>query len=646
MEKKPYITEAIIGNSSMLVSLTKDGQAQRITWPNIDFPQHLNLFYTGIRGIEGSIKTFFLHDNVWKHQQAYISGTNILETVSTLGEVGLSIRQLDFVVPEQDVYIRHFTFRNISDYPQNLDFVVYSDFMIDEKRRYQTVMFDEATDSFVHYHREYGFAIGSDTPVKKYQCGATFKETNDGYLPGKRIANRSSAGIEYGPIHIPANGEHSITLYIAAGMGGKEALKNLRQAKHSTFDELYNQTVEYWHQYLKEANLVEFKDERGKHLYERSLLMFHLMNNRNGGFIAAPEVDEEYAYSGGYAYCWGRDAAYTATAYARAGYHERVRHFFRFACSLQEDNGSWEHRHYLDGYLAPSWGLQIDETGSILWGMHQFYSLTKDDSFIEEMWPTVEKGADFLTRFIDPVTHLPLPSMDIWEKREAEHFYSAAAVYGGLMGAAEFAAKQGFADKAQLYVKTAEAMKKTILQIGYNATSGSFFRAFHLRLDEPAYQNKKAQGKDVAMEYDRKGYPVYRQIRDDVIDICLLGLQVPFNMIEADDPKMKQTAATIDRLCRSKIIGGIERFPGDIYISGDPWIIATLWLAIYYARINQQLEAKKLYNWVVDHATELGLLAEQIDKVTGRPAWVLPLTWSHAMFILTVLEFKERGIEV
>ena len=109
---------------------------------------------------------------------------------------------------------------------------------------------------------------------------------------------------------------------------------------------------------------------------------------------------------------------------------------------------------------------------------------------------------------------------------------------------------------------------------------------------------------------------------------------------------MKQTAATIDRLCRSKIIGGIERFPGDIYISGDPWIITTLWLAIYYIRINKQLEAKKLFNWVVDHATDLDLLAEQIDKITGRPAWVLPLTWSHAMFILTVLEMKENGMEV
>ncbi len=646
MEKKPYITEAIIGNSSMLVSLTKDGQAQRITWPNIDFPQHLNLFYTGIRGIEGSVKTFFLHENVWNHKQAYIDRTNILETISTLGGSGLSIRQLDFVLPKKDVYVRHFTFKNLSERPQNLSFVIYSDFMIDEKRRYQTVKFDEDTDSFIHYHREYGFAVGSDQNVKRFQCGATFKELNDGFLPGKRIANKSSCGIEYAPLSLSPNEEKSITLYIAAGNGSTGAIDVLHDAKQVSFEEHLQETLHYWYDYLDQAKPIEINDKRTKKIYERSLLMFHLMNNKNGGFIAAPEVDEEYAFSGGYSFCWGRDAAYTATAYARAGYHKQVKEFYRFARTLQDEDGKWDQRHYLDGHLAPAWGLQIDETGSILWGLHQFYKITGDEEFMIEMWPVIEKGADFLTQFIDPITHLPLPSMDIWEKREAEHFYSAAAVYGGLMGSAAFAERLGHPEKSILYRNTAAAMKKTILQIGYNETNEAFFRAFHLRLDEPAYLNKKAQGKDVSKEYDSKGYPIYRQVRDDVIDICLLGLTVPFNMIDPNDPKMKQTAATIDRLCRSKIIGGIERFPGDIYISGDPWIIATLWLAIYYIRINKQLEAKKLFNWVVDHATDLDLLAEQIDKITGRPAWVLPLTWSHAMFILTVLEMKENGMEV
>ena len=39
---------------------------------------------------------------------------------------------------------------------------------------------------------------------------------------------------------------------------------------------------------------------------------------------------------------------------------------------------------------------------------------------------------------------------------------------------------------------------------------------------------------------------------------------------------------------------------------------------------------------VVSRRTALDLLAEQVDD-DGRPAWVLPLGWSHAMLLLAAL---------
>lgn len=646
MERKPFLTDAIIGNSSMLVSLTKDGQARRLTWPNIDFPQHLNRFYVGVRGFEGSTQTQYLHDSIWNHEQAYVGSTNILETVSSLPSVGLSIRQLDFVLPDSDVYVRNFTFRNLSNRTKNLSMVVFSDFMIDEKERYQTVFYDEKADCMVHYHREYAFAVGADHPIAKLQCGASLEDIREGRFYGKRVMNRSYGGFEFEPMEIAPLGESSITLLITAGHGDKQAIRRLNHAKDTSFAEHLTGTYEYWINYLHEAEPIEMKDERIKAIYQRSLLMFHLMNNKNGGFIAGPECDEDYLYSGGYSYCWGRDAAFTATAYSLAGYHSRVKKFFQWIKGIQEEDGSWDQRYYMDGHLAPAWGLQIDETGSILWGMQQHYQVTQDEEFLDEIWPAVEKAADFLTRFIDPNTKLPMPSKDIWEKRDGEHFYSTSAVYGGLMGAALFADKKNETEKATFYRKVALEMKATVLDQGFNEERKAFYRGLYLTLDEPAYLNNKAQGKEVAISKDSKGYPIYQLVKDDVVDICLLGLHVPFGMIEANHPKMKQTAATLEELCTSKIVGGIERFPGDIYITGDPWILTTLWLAIYYTRIDKHTDARRLLNWVVNHATELDLLPEQIDKITGKPAWVLPLTWSHAMFILTVHEMRNKGIEL
>jgi len=40
--------------------------------------------------------------------------------------------------------------------------------------------------------------------------------------------------------------------------------------------------------------------------------------------------------------------------------------------------------------------------------------------------------------------------------------------------------------------------------------------------------------------------------------------------------------------------------------------------------------------WAIDRQTPFGLLPEQVDRNTGEPAWVVPLTWPHAMFILAV----------
>jgi len=47
--------------------------------------------------------------------------------------------------------------------------------------------------------------------------------------------------------------------------------------------------------------------------------------------------------------------------------------------------------------------------------------------------------------------------------------------------------------------------------------------------------------------------------------------------------------------------------------------------------------------WAVNHRTSLGFLPEQVDRNTGRTAWVVPLAWSHAMYMLLVVMMNEYG---
>jgi GH15 family glucan-1,4-alpha-glucosidase len=157
------------------------------------------------------------------------------------------------------------------------------------------------------------------------------------------------------------------------------------------------------------------------------------------------------------------------------------------------------------------------------------------------------------------------------------------------------------------------------------------------------YIEAKQAGLNVLEEWNPKGYPVYRVWEDPVIDASLLGLSVPFDLLPADDERMVQTAEAVAKHLSTSPAGGIKRYEDDHYIGGNPWILTTLWLAMYYVKQGEPERALPWFEWAVAHHTELGLLPEQIDRNTGETAWVVPLTWSHAMYVLALLDLIEAG---
>src|SRR5690606_11699691 len=134
-----------------------------------------------------------------------------------------------------------------------------------------------------------------------------------------------------------------------------------------------------------------------------------------------------------------------------------------------------------------SWGLQIDEGASILWGMWQHYVAAPNEEFAAKVWPAVPKGAEFLCSFIDAGTGLPMPSKDLWEERTAEHSYSSAAVYGGLTAAASFAELHHMYDLAAKWRSIAEHIRSQIYDRCWNEEISSFLRGLKLQVDEQTY---------------------------------------------------------------------------------------------------------------------------------------------------------------
>jgi GH15 family glucan-1,4-alpha-glucosidase len=142
---------------------------------------------------------------------------------------------------------------------------------------------------------------------------------------------------------------------------------------------------------------------------------------------------------------------------------------------------------------------------------------------------------------------------------------------------------------------------------------------------------------------------------DPTCDASLWGL-FAFGLYRADDPRIQATMTTLqDSLWVRAAAGGMARYEHDGYhrvseeLPGNPWIICTLWLADYYLERGlgeQDLdEARKLVSWVADKALPSGVLAEQLNPITGEPLSVSPLTWSHATYVTTVHRLLRRMAE-
>jgi GH15 family glucan-1,4-alpha-glucosidase len=338
---------------------------------------------------------------------------------------------------------------------------------------------------------------------------------------------------------------------------------------------------------------------------------------------------------------WGRDGAFVAAALAKAGYSHVCIKYFEFCARILSDEGYLFQHYNPDGSLASNWHawlvdgkevlpIQEDSTALTLWALWIHYQSLKDIEFIRPLYSTlIKKAADFLVKYRDPQTQLPLPSYDLWEERYALHTYTVASVIAGLRAAANFAKIFQDDSLAEKYDSVADEM-----------TGGVSQYLYHDGLKRFARSGSRTEG----------GYKL-----DEVIDISMLSLAT-LGVLDPRDERMIETAKALrEQLWLKTSIEGCARYQGDVYqraadspedIPGNPWFISTLWLGEYFidqAENRQQLEEALPYiEWCGENALPSGVLAEQVHPVSGSPLCVSPLTWSHSAFVWTALRYAEK----
>lgn len=334
---------------------------------------------------------------------------------------------------------------------------------------------------------------------------------------------------------------------------------------------------------------------------------------------------------------WPRDAALVAYAFTRAGYPAVARKFFEFSAELLTEEGYFHHKYNPDGSIGSSWHpwlrdgefslpIQADETALVLWSLWEYFAASREIETIRPLYRSlVIAAADFLANFRDP-TGLPKPCYDLWEERYGVHTFTVAATMAGLGAAAHFAEAFGETEQAARYRQVAAEMKQAARRYLFHREQRCFARMGTLK---------------------GKGYEL-----DLTPDASLYGLAL-LGAFEPEEPELVATLARVrEKLWVTTAVGGLARYEGDYYqrasqaVPGNPWFICTLWAAQYgilRARTREALApVLELLEWTAAKVLPSGVLAEQVHPETGAPLSVSPLTWSHATYVVAVLDYLAK----
>jgi GH15 family glucan-1,4-alpha-glucosidase len=360
----------------------------------------------------------------------------------------------------------------------------------------------------------------------------------------------------------------------------------------------------------------------------------------NGAIVAANSDKEIYPSNvQDYRYVWVRDAAYICMAADLLGLKDIPEKFFNWCLNRAENfkqTGLFSNAYNVNGtihgtlvsadevrvlnktkskyvnIIHQGTQFQPDQNGSLLIAIsHHIKCFKKDVSVFKELIETAAMGICRSWKN----GKFTLTCFDLWEERcvpaerKKYHIYSLAMCSAGLKAAIELLGKK------RKWQQTQKEMAE-ILSQAFSNNSNLIPRTY-------------SQSKATINKYDT------------LPDASLLGLVYPSQTINPLDENMQRTVQTIIRKNTTKN-GGLLRYPGDKYCGrvkngwvaltgAGSWPLLSFWMSIYFSLANDKQNAQKYFRSPLYKIDEY--LPEQIFE-SKKQSSVIPLLWSHAMFII------------
>ncbi len=639
----------VLGNGNMLITLDKRAQVKDFYFPYVGLENQAGSLFTHRIGVWTDNQFSWFDDEAWEIHINYQADTLVSDIQATNSNLQIRVNFNDVVYNEKNIFIRKATIHNLADQKRLIKIFFHQEFEIFESYRGDSGFYDPIKNLIVHYKGKRVLVVNATTgrsSFDEYSVGnfgidgkeGTYKDAEDGMLSKNPVEHGRVDSVIGVTTAIEAHQTGEVFYWIVAGRFLKEANELNYYVLEKGPEYLMGTARDYWKAWVNRQPFhFQTLDDSIAALFIKSMLIMRTHVDNRGAIIASADTDVLFHGKDTYSYVWPRDAALIAMALDKTGDSPVVKKFFEFCNQVISDEGYFWHRYKADMSLGSSWhawikdGLPIlpiqeDETASIIIALWQYYNLSKDLEFIELIYNSlIKKSAEFMMVHKDELTGLPKPSFDLWEERFGIHTYTCATVYGALMAASKFAALLGKTDSENLYASTAKQIQQAMMKYLYDEKEGYF------------YKSVSTEGKEVVADKRVDASSVYGVFRYGVLPV-------------SDQRLKKAWQKTEEKLSFGRQTGGLARYEDDFYFRAvdvpNPWFITTLWKAQYHIACAQNQSdlqiVKDILAWVVKYAMPSGILSEQLHPDSGEVISVAPLIWSHAEFVVTVLNYLEK----
>jgi GH15 family glucan-1,4-alpha-glucosidase len=391
------------------------------------------------------------------------------------------------------------------------------------------------------------------------------------------------------------------------------------------------ETARSWREWLNsrdQGDRCSFAGE-WQPLVDRSGLALKLLTYPRTGAIAAAATTSLPEDIGGvrnwdYRYTWIRDASFTGQALVALGHRREAIDFLEWAETVtrrdHESGGKLHLMYTLEGeseipereldHLEGYRGSRPVRIGNGAAGQFQ---LDIYGELLDAAWELVRLGVEVdqeLWRFLSGVADQACaqwtrPDYGIWEIRtDPRHFvYSKLMVWVALDRALRLAERFDLPADRERWERTRDAVRKTILERGWDEERGAFVQAFG--------------GK--ALDASNLLIP-------------LVGF------LPADDPRVQGTIdRSLDELTEN---GVVFRYRTDDEDAADgleghegAFGLTTFWMVDALALSGRIDEAREMFEGAGRRANHLGLYSEEFDPRTGAFLGNFPQAFTHIGFI-------------